>query len=159
MSENNNHPPIDIDELNNRHINAIDKLYRMHAGASSRVVDICDDCFELRVELSQRVLPEKRERIIFNITNSWFRNHELADCKRVIVRVYETPSPVGFSIEPDRSVEDPIKELAAAIRENFKLMKEAEKLPKLLIGEYTGKIPLEDRSDLRRIHPNPQSSG
>jgi hypothetical protein len=158
MNGNKNHPPIDIAELNRRHIYAIDKLYRMNAGLSSSVVDIYDDCFELRVEISQRVPPEKRENLIFNITKSWFSNFELADCKRVFVRVFETPSPVGFSRPLDKSSDDPVKQLVATLREAFTLMKEAEKLPKLLLGEYTGPIPFKDRSDLRRIHPSPQPS-
>jgi hypothetical protein len=151
MSRSSEQPAVDLSELTSRHANSVDKWYRMCAGMSSSIVALDDDSYELRVEMSDRVPPEKREQMIFNISKAWSRLRELAHCRHVRVRVYRTQSPQGFMVAPDKSSDDPMKALAAVMMAQFKRMRESEKLPKPFYAEYVGEHPLEDRAQFHKV--------
>jgi len=148
---------IDIAALNDRHINSIDKLYRMYAGTSSHVLAVGDDHFVLHVQVFDGHSPERRESLIFNITKAWRRNPELEHCRRVHVRVVKSQAPAGLCVDPmlhgGVKSEEFISRFAAQIR----AIVAADKLPKILLAEYEGDLPLVEPGDLRRLHAAPES--
>ena len=132
---------VDLDTLNRRHISAVDKFYRMFAGASSRVTRVGGGSFDLRVELSSRVPEDERDGLVRKITMSWRHNRVLKRCERVRVQVFLSPSAQGFHLAVNPSANDPKAELAQAAKEQIARMGKAEGQPKQLFAEYVAAFP------------------
>jgi len=164
MSTSPSHPTINLDELNHRHIHGVDKYFRMYSGAASSLEALTDDLIELRVELFKQRWPDPVERdgIVFAVTKPWRYNKELASYQRLRIRVYMRLAPTGFCCLPDRFRDDPNGELANTITNTIKnpirQIQELGKLPKPFFAEYTGKFPLVDPSDLKRLPSLPERS-
>ena len=135
--------PEDLKPVNKRHINSIDKLYRMHAGASTHLTRLGDGVFELETRISERPRPISVEQMIHNIAHSWHRNPELASCHTCRVRVYQSAGPTGFAISA-KGYRGPggldTEALDKALYEMAQRIMAADKLPAPLIAEFT--IPL-----------------
>ena len=141
----------DIADLNNRHIHSIDKLYRMHTGVASEILEIHDDHFVLQVQVHDRLPAERRELIIFNITKAWLPNPELKHCRRVCLRVVKSQAPAGLLADPKLNGGVQREEFTAAFAAQIRAIGAASKRPKILVDEYEGRLPLNGRSDLQRI--------
>ena len=136
--------PADLQPINNRHINAVDKLYRMHVGASTHLTAVSDGCFELETRIDHRKRPISVEQLAKNIARSWQSIPELSSCPQCLIRIYQSAGPTGFFVPAKELRGDGPNSLAKALFTKFQQMGEAEKLPAPLIAEYS--IPLVPRA-------------
>ena len=129
--------PEELKPINHRHIHAIDKLYRMHAGASTHLTALHDGVFELETRIDHRKRNVSNERFAENIARSWHRNAELRACLECRIRFYQSAGPSGFTIPTKRVKGKGPETLAQVVLPLFKQMAEAQKLPAPLIAEYS----------------------
>ena len=132
--------PEGLKPINKRHINSVDKLFRMHAGASTHLTGLNDGVFELETRISKRPRPISVEQMIRNIARSWHGNPELASCHTCRVRVYQSAGPTGVAVPAKnyRGEEgldsDAFKN---AVWQMLQQMRLAEELPAPLIAKFT----------------------
>lgn len=95
-----------INEINERHTNNVDKLYRMHAGISSRLVNVLEDMVFLEVTIHpswKKTYQETAEQFI----ESWrSHNPELQGYPGWGVSIRMSLKIAGFTISPDRLYSD-----------------------------------------------------
>lgn len=72
---------LNLDEINHRHMMAVDKYYRMHGGLASYLRDFKEDTLHLEINCDRR-WPKNPATTAFQIARDWIKgNPELASAK------------------------------------------------------------------------------
>lgn len=129
--------PNELKPINDRHIPASDKWFRMFAGASTHLTALHDGVFELESRIDQRKRKVCNEQLAHNIAKSWSRNPELSSCRKCIVRFYQSAGPTGFAVPAKEITEAEPAGLAQILMAKFRAMAEAEELPAPFLAEYS----------------------
>ena len=90
-----------IAELNRQFIIKADKLYRMHAGLASELVDYRDGIICLHISVSKR-WPKPPEVTARQLAGDW-KSHmpELRDARGYDVRIVRIQNDTGFAVSPE----------------------------------------------------------
>lgn len=89
---------LDIRAISIRHVNRIDKLYRMHGGLASVLVSYQSVVIELEIRHSSKwgKPPDVTAR---QLAECWRKsNPELSDAVAFVVHIYEISTSPGFSV-------------------------------------------------------------
>ena len=108
---------LDIKAISRRHVNRIDKLYRMHGGLSSELLSYESEVIELEIRKGKR-WPKVPKVTARQLADCWkSSNHELSGAVAFVVHIYEQTAPTGFSVPADQlKNNDAISALAEIIR-------------------------------------------
>lgn len=151
--------PEALQSVNDRHINSVDKLYRMHAGASTHLTSISGGVFTLETKADGRKRPIPLQQLARNIADSWHREPELASCHACRVLVFQSAGPVGFAIpvrDHHRGGRLDRDSLTAALLEMMRRVNEADRLPAPLAAEFTFTLtPGQEAQDPLPTIPTP----
>lgn len=79
----------EISLINKRHINEVDKLYRMHGGLSSELIGFSQNCIHLKISVSKRWDKSKNDTAL-QLAESWRNNNkELSEANKYEVSIFD----------------------------------------------------------------------
>lgn len=90
-----------VEIINDEHIHSVDKLYRMHAGISSRLKSVKNGIAHLEVEIHSR-WEKTNEVTVKQFIESWGNhNPDLKNIDGWGVRIYSAEKVAGFTLSPN----------------------------------------------------------
>lgn len=94
-----------VQKLNNEHCHR-EKLFRMCAGCSSKLIGIDNGIFELEIRISDRALADevKKENVISGLIDKWEQHYVWSGYRAHIYRTYSKES--GFMIPAEKLFEN-----------------------------------------------------
>lgn len=146
-----------VSEINRRHVSASDKFFRMFAGASTYLVGLDGDSFELETTLDGRGRRVSIDQLVHNIADAWRTARGLESCRRCRVHLRQSSAPTGFAVNAKEATKqgaggvDALAEIAMAFVEQARRAHDAPK-PLVAIYEFeTNEDGAMTRSSVQRI--------
>ena len=121
--------------INRRHVNTVDKFFRMFVGASSTLTDLDGSVFDLEIKVDRRVASDSLRQLAGNMARSWHRNPELEGCRECRVRILRQEGPTGFAIPAAEVGRAGDERTGSIVSEMLRQLDESGQLPAPLVSE------------------------